>query len=471
MSCRRIISGRSWPRPAGGSWSTTPGPAAALVVARERAATATGALEREREARVAADQRADEVVAINDFLTEDLLINASPFSGGDDPTVREVLDRAAATVGERFADTPRIEASVRETIAVVYSTQGRLAEAAVHGRRAIELHEQLGDVVNAARMRVEIAGTVSSLGDIAGAEAMCRTALAVLRADAAAAAVAGRTPPDLGMPIARLAGLVAQLGRFDDAAELSAEALAILRARLPASHRSVMEVVAMYGIVLDGAGRREEAATMLGEAVRAARDAGADDEARVILESSYVGVLVQRRRYEEAAPLASEHAAIAVRTFGNGNPYTVGILNNSALVLAETAPLEEALEAATRLSNNCSRWPGRRIPTRWPPAAIADHCFGGTGDTRRRSTSCGTSAGWPTRPSPRTPSSAGGFTRPWGRRTRRRASSTRRRQRRGEPESPAEGRPGLRAPRDPPRSSRAIGHEAMQDSRGFGRSP
>jgi serine/threonine protein kinase/tetratricopeptide (TPR) repeat protein len=60
--------------------------------------------------------------AINDFLTEDLLTQAEPAHNApeDHVTLLEVLDRAAAKVGPRFADQPELESALRQTIASTY---------------------------------------------------------------------------------------------------------------------------------------------------------------------------------------------------------------------------------------------------------------------------------------------------------------------------------------------------------------
>ena len=62
---------------------------------------------------------ADKARAVNDFLTEDLLTQAEPANcaAEDHVTLLEVLDRAAAKVGERFAGRPEVEDALRRTIA------------------------------------------------------------------------------------------------------------------------------------------------------------------------------------------------------------------------------------------------------------------------------------------------------------------------------------------------------------------
>jgi eukaryotic-like serine/threonine-protein kinase len=60
--------------------------------------------------------------AINDFLTKDLLAQAEPTNTAaeDHVSLLEVLDRAAAKVGDRFAGQPEVEDALRRTIAWTY---------------------------------------------------------------------------------------------------------------------------------------------------------------------------------------------------------------------------------------------------------------------------------------------------------------------------------------------------------------
>jgi tetratricopeptide (TPR) repeat protein len=84
--------------------------------------------------------------AVNQFLQDDLLSQASPESQSGvetapDPEVkaRTLLDRAAARVGNRFASQPLVESEIQETIGNAYSGLGLYAESEAHLRKAYEL--------------------------------------------------------------------------------------------------------------------------------------------------------------------------------------------------------------------------------------------------------------------------------------------------------------------------------------------
>lgn len=84
-----------------------------------------------REARVSRE--------VNDFLNKDLLGSVSPWEKGIDVSVREVLDLAAPRLDGRFPDDPVVEAELRGSIGMSYSSLGDFSEAAKHLERSREL--------------------------------------------------------------------------------------------------------------------------------------------------------------------------------------------------------------------------------------------------------------------------------------------------------------------------------------------
>lgn len=107
--------------------------------------TAAGSLsfaliESNRQRRAAEGARA-EAEAVRNFLTE-MLRSADPAEEGKDVTVRQLLDKAAATVEERFTGDPLPEAEVQGAIADAYSALGFLELALPHTARAFELRER-----------------------------------------------------------------------------------------------------------------------------------------------------------------------------------------------------------------------------------------------------------------------------------------------------------------------------------------
>lgn len=97
---------------------------------------------RARRAQKEAEQQTAIARAVNDFLHNDLLGQASVFNQSKpDPniSVRTVLDRAAANIGGKFKGQPEVEASIRETIGTTYFSMALLPQAQQQMQRALAL--------------------------------------------------------------------------------------------------------------------------------------------------------------------------------------------------------------------------------------------------------------------------------------------------------------------------------------------
>lgn len=118
------------------------------AVAAEQLATAR--LVRLEDEKRRADEERAVAKAINDFLLTHLLGQAyignqqvGPGQPQRNPkvTVRELLDRAAASISGKFAGQPLVEAAVRQTLADTYLALGEYALAISHAERAVNLRK------------------------------------------------------------------------------------------------------------------------------------------------------------------------------------------------------------------------------------------------------------------------------------------------------------------------------------------
>jgi eukaryotic-like serine/threonine-protein kinase len=94
-----------------------------------------------------ANREAAAAQAVNDFLQNDLLAQASTSnqggtSGRPDPDlkVRTALDRAAVRIAGKFERQPELEASIRDTMGESYLDLGLFPEARLQLERAVNLH-------------------------------------------------------------------------------------------------------------------------------------------------------------------------------------------------------------------------------------------------------------------------------------------------------------------------------------------
>ncbi|MHC4694153.1 MAG: protein kinase domain-containing protein, partial [Planctomycetota bacterium] len=97
--------------------------------------------------RVEARRQAKISQAVADFLRDDLLGSADPWTGRTEGTsVISFLDAASKQLEGKFADEPLIEASIRFTIGRTLWHLGRYKEAAKHLKRSLEIRRnQLGN--------------------------------------------------------------------------------------------------------------------------------------------------------------------------------------------------------------------------------------------------------------------------------------------------------------------------------------
>jgi serine/threonine protein kinase len=99
--------------------------------------------------RARAEFEAANAKAINEFLTKDLLGQASAYNQvqpDPDVKVRTVLDRAAEQVDQRFANQPLVQASIRRTIGETYQQLGLYPQARKHLLASLDIRRRtLGD--------------------------------------------------------------------------------------------------------------------------------------------------------------------------------------------------------------------------------------------------------------------------------------------------------------------------------------
>jgi len=149
---------------------------------------------------------------LGEFIRDDLLEAADPFGEtGPDVTVRELVDRAVETAGERFARQPALEASIRSTLGSVYQSLSYYSEAKTQLETALGLMPA-DENVERALLQWRLGQALVGLGDAATAEELFRQALDVMQANEQAAATRGVQ--------LSLASLLGDSQRFDEAESL-----------------------------------------------------------------------------------------------------------------------------------------------------------------------------------------------------------------------------------------------------------
>jgi serine/threonine protein kinase/tetratricopeptide (TPR) repeat protein len=229
----------------------------AAAAARDAQAAAR---RRAEDAEKAIKVEADKAQAVNDFLTRDLLTQAEPANNAveDVVTLLEVVDRAAAKVGERFRDRPEAEAALRATLARTYRSLGSFAKAERQALAALEIERRLHGT--------EAAEAYKALGELARIRAdlgRYREALESLRqATAGLSRTLGPDHPDTLTTRSNLANAYYDAGRAVEAIELFEGTLKLQEAKLGPDHPGALQTRNILAAAYEAAGRTAEAVAL-----------------------------------------------------------------------------------------------------------------------------------------------------------------------------------------------------------------
>ena len=106
--------------------------------------------------------------AVNDFLNDDLLLQASPDNEPDrDVRLHTVVLRAAAVIDGRFPDQPLVEAAIRHSLGEVFHALGDYERAEEFFRKALEIRERVSGPMNVDTLdsMTQLGSVLSGLGE------------------------------------------------------------------------------------------------------------------------------------------------------------------------------------------------------------------------------------------------------------------------------------------------------------------
>ncbi len=252
---------------------------------------------------------------INIFLRQDLLAQASPDEQSNrDITLREVVDRAAERIHDRFEDQPEIKAELLSTIAEVYLDLGEFEKARTHWQNA---HQLFCQAVGAKHIRAINANqgwaqTLLNLGEWTAAEAK----------------------------------MLQNLRSLEES-----------RSKYVAQTRSVRNDLA---IVLGKLGRSQEANDIYRSLIAEVKADAEPSEKKLGAYLSNLSVnLLEQTRYLEALPLARQALAVADSALGAEHPDTITRRFNLATVLLRLDRTDESLEILEDTIETASRVLGK----------------------------------------------------------------------------------------------------------------
>jgi tetratricopeptide (TPR) repeat protein/predicted Ser/Thr protein kinase len=368
--------------------------ALALVALVAAAVVSVGFGVKAVEAREVAEEEADATREINRFLNDELLLQASPaLARGEEPTVRELVERASERIEGRFPGRPHVEGSIRLTLARTFLGLGSYADAERHARRAralygasrgpddgraLEAATVLGEALNlqskgeeALVLRREVADAahrrfgpdhdqtliaLSSLAHQLQDEGRLQDAEPLLR-EVVERRVSRDGPEDPESLVVRnnLAMLHREMGRLEDAARLEREVLDTRRRVLGDDHPHTLAAASNLGLVLHdlalrpggdpavAAARLEEADRLLGEAVEGrTRVLGPDHRETLLGLNNLALVALARKDAPRAESIYRDLIERTTRVLGPGHRDTARALLNHGRALAALGRSEEA---------------------------------------------------------------------------------------------------------------------------------
>ena len=333
------------------------GTSVGLVNAKRERAEAERARTGEAEQRRVAEARLAEAEATVRFLDE-MLGAADPMASGKDVTVRQVLDRASATIDSEFADRPMVEARLHATIGRTYLGLGTYEEAESHARESLAIltREKGADDADTCRARNALAIMLIKGGSHDEAERMLKQAITDHER------LFGRGDEVTVESIDTLAMLYGLQIRPDEAIPLLREVLELRSVSPGREHIDTVGSMNTLGVAYVDASRFDEAEKLLTQAMEIQdRLGGRDHPLSLEIRSNLAWALyymaeeqvqshpdLRRPRLERSMALGEEALAGRTRVLGEEHPETLTTLANLALTCKALGMYEKAIEMQRR---------------------------------------------------------------------------------------------------------------------------
>jgi eukaryotic-like serine/threonine-protein kinase len=312
--------------------------AAAVISTQQSMRAKKAAKEANREAAVAQ--------AVNDFLQNDLLAQASAArqSGPDtkpdpDLKVRTALDRAAERIEGKFSMQPEVDASIRTTIGQTYGELGLYPESRKQLERALELQRRvLGEENPRTLITQNLLGWTAKLqGKYPEAETLLSQTLATRRR------VLGPEHRSTLMSMNNLAVLYVEEGKYAQAEALDSQVLESRRRVLGPEHPETLISVSNLAEVCLQEGKYAQAEALDNQALDAKRRVLGPEHPETLISISDLALVYDAEaKYTQAETLDSQVLEIRRRVLGPEHPGTLTSMNNLAVVYSNEGKYAQA---------------------------------------------------------------------------------------------------------------------------------
>ncbi|HEV3167146.1 MAG TPA: serine/threonine-protein kinase, partial [Isosphaeraceae bacterium] len=285
-----------------------------------------------------------ETKSVLGFVQNKVLAAARPKDeeGGLGPgaTIREAVNAAALGVEKAFAEEPRVEASIRDTLGQSYLYLVEPALAIRHHEAALALRRKtLGpDHPDTLSSMSSLATAFWSAGRLAEALSLHEEALKRRRA------TLGADHIDTLESMASLAVAYHDAGRLSDALPLYEEVLKRQQAKLGPDHSDRLTSMNNLASGYQDAGRNADALPLFEETLKRRKATlGPDHPNTLISMSNLARAYWEAGQLATAIPLMEEALTRQRAALGPGHPNTLTSMNNLGLAYRDAGRLREAL--------------------------------------------------------------------------------------------------------------------------------
>jgi tetratricopeptide (TPR) repeat protein len=299
-------------------------------------------------ARAEADQSAAESKAVVAFVTNDVLGAAAPSkTRGKAVTVLEALANAEKALEGKVAKEPLVEASVRESLANIYTELGEYEKAGGHAARSLALREKvLGPEHEATLSAMHCLGwsyyTLGPRDKHEQGEALYRRMLETCRRTR-------KDDDDLTLrAMGGLAAILTRVDKLDEAATLHQRIVDVCRRTKGPEDPETLNAMHNLTVSLRGIGKLKEAELLLREVVQAEIKNEPDHPRTLNALNNYTALLDRLGRHEELADWTIRSMESHLRVLKLKHPSTRNAIWNALYSKIELLKFQEALEIADR---------------------------------------------------------------------------------------------------------------------------
>jgi tetratricopeptide (TPR) repeat protein/predicted Ser/Thr protein kinase len=311
------------------------GVAAVFIVLVAGTVVSTWQAVRARRAERSALEAQQTAQAVDNFLQNDLLAQASASNQAGpnrkpdpDLKVRTALDRAAERIKGKFERQPEVEAAIRDTIGQTYMDLGLYPEARAQLERALEVARKTLGAEDTKTLKIlgHLGRTAILQGRYPEAEALLSKALEIQRR------ILGVQHTETLDSLTYLASTYTLEGKYAQAEALNNQALAIRRRLLGPEHLDTLGTISNLASLYYFEGKYQQAEALGQQLLEIRRRVlGPEHPDTLSAMNNLANIYDGESKYAEAESLRGQALEIRRRILGPAHPQTLSTMDNLAV--------------------------------------------------------------------------------------------------------------------------------------------